>query len=460
MSAPYRSQFVWLGLAVVLATLGVLAYATRDRWIPDSAVAPKEPTEVDDHGHDHEGHDHAGHDHGEGREIELSSQALSNIGYEPYTIAFGDHTRQLTLPAMVVERPGRSQVHITAPMTGVVTNIFRVTGEAVDSGDPLFEMRLTHEDLVSAQREFLESLATLDVVNKELSRLRALGEGVVAGKRILDQEYEKQKLDVALRAAEQAMLLHGMTAEQVESVRSTGQLFQNIIIRTPEHGDADEACEGPHLFTLQRLAVARGELVEIGRELAVLADHCELHIEALAFEDDAAAIRSAAQDSREVSATLLDKSGSGEQLKGLEILYVASEIDPVSRAFKVYVRLPNSVALDKASGNGKRFLEWAFKPGQRLQLRVPVETWKNRLVVPVAAVVDEGAEAYVYRQHGDRFEQVPVHVEYRDRDSVVIADDGSLFKGDFIAGRGAYQIHLALKNQSGGAIDPHAGHNH
>ena len=35
-----------------------------------------------------------------------------------------------------------------------------------------------------------------------------------------------------------------------------------------------------------------------------------------------------------------------------------------------------------------------------------------------------------------------------------------IFPGDVVAGSGAYQIHLALKNKAGGGIDPHAGHNH
>jgi hypothetical protein len=95
-----------------------------------------------------------------------------------------------------------------------------------------------------------------------------------------------------------------------------------------------------------------------------------------------------------------------------------------------------------------------------MELRIPVEAWKDRIVLPVDAVVDEGAEAYVYRQNGDHFDRVPVHVEYRDRGSVVVANDGAVFPGDVVAGHGAYQIHLALKNKSGGGIDPHAGHNH
>jgi len=53
-----------------------------------------------------------------------------------------------------------------------------------------------------------------------------------------------------------------------------------------------------------------------------------------------------------------------------------------------------------------------------------------------------------------------VHVEYRDRFSVVVANDGSLFPGDLVALSGAQQMQLALKNKSGGGVDPHAGHNH
>ena len=34
------------------------------------------------------------------------------------------------------------------------------------------------------------------------------------------------------------------------------------------------------------------------------------------------------------------------------------------------------------------------------------------------------------------------------------------FPGDVVAARGAYQMHLALKNQAGGGVDPHAGHSH
>ncbi|WP_197528320.1 efflux RND transporter periplasmic adaptor subunit [Aeoliella mucimassa] len=440
----------------LVAIVGVGALA-RDKWLPLVRSATDQVGEQDPH---------AGHDHEEssvGGTIKLTERGLKNIGFEPFVVEPTDYVRELNLPASVVERPGRSQVHITAPLTGIVQKVFISPGEAVDTNQPLFQVRLTHEELVAAQREFLETQAKLSVVQRELARLQELGDGVVAGKRILEQQYEQDRLQVTLDAARQAMLLHGLNEEQVGEVQRSGRMFREITIRAPKHADEHQPTEHeetPHWFTVQSLGVALGEHVDMGRELALLSDHCELLIEALAFEDDAAAIRRAAESELPVNARQLDRESEDSQLTGLRIQYVAGQIDPVSRAFKIYVQLPNRIALDKTSPQGTRYLEWVFKPGQRMELSIPIESWQKQIVVPATAVIDEGAEAYVYRENGNQFQQVPVHVRYRDQRAVVLANDGAVFKGDVIAGKGAYMMHLAIKNKSGGAIDPHAGHNH
>jgi membrane fusion protein, heavy metal efflux system len=465
MKTQPSSALRWIVALLVLGLIATGLILTRQHWRPRAISdelaeeAHEEPVdEGDKHDHADDVHDHA--DHSEATSIELSENGLKNVGFEPFVIQRSNYDKLLTLPAIVVERPGRSQIHITAPLTGIVTEIHSVTGEAIETGQPLFEMRLTHEELVAAQRDYLQTAENLDIVNREIARLESLTDGVIAGRRILEQEYEKQKLEAALRAGEQAMLLHGISERQIESILESKRLFHSTTVRTPDHTHNGDSCVDDHLYQIQQLAVAQGQQVEAGRELAVLSDHCELHIEGLAFEDDAAKIRHAAELGREVSARLLVGDSPGAEVTGLEVLYVADQIDPKSRAFKFYLRLPNQLALDKTTPAGKRFIEWVYKPGQRMQLRVPVETWEDQLVVPSSAVVDEGAEVYVYRQNGDHFDQVPVHVLYRDQGSVVLANDGALFPGDVVAGAGAYQMHLALKNKSGGGIDPHAGHNH
>jgi multidrug efflux pump subunit AcrA (membrane-fusion protein) len=461
-SKSLRSK--WLIVALVLACIAVGGWATKNRWLPHLSAALRNesqkgaaaPHEVS-HAESGHGHEHAGHS--ENASIQLSANALKNIGFQPFTVQMGSFERTITLPAIVVEQPGRTQIHISSPLTGVVTKISAMQGEAVEPDSPMFEIRLTHEDIVTAQRDFLVTAENLDVVDREIARLKGVGEGVIAGKRIVEQEYEKQKLEAALLASQQALLLHGLSAQQVAEIRKTKKLLQTLTIYAPAHSRAGELCSD-HLFHVQHLGVSQGQQVSAGQELCILADHCELFIEGRAFEDDAKKLRDAAEQRWDITAVQLSGAETKETIKGLKLLYLADQVDPDSRAFHFYIRLPNEVVLNQTDESGRRYIQWHFKPGQRMELRVPVERWKDRIILPVDAVIDEGAENYVYRQNGNHFDRVPVHVEYRDRDSVVVANNGSLFPGDVVAGKGAYQIHLALKNKSGGGIDPHAGHHH
>lgn len=457
---------LWLSVMVAVVLVAGTAWVTQSRWRP---AVQRQVTELrngssngskstDDHGHDHHGHDHA--NHSEETSIELSPNGLKNIGYRPMTVELGTYTKYLDFPGMVMEWPGRTRIQISAPMTGIVTAIHTVQGAAVPEDAPLFDIRLTHEELVTAQSNLIRTAENLEVVEREIQRLRSLDEGIVAGKRVLEQEYEKQKLEASLKAERQALLLHGLNEEQVQSIVKDRKLFQTLTVHAPEHSHEGEACLQDHLFHVQNIPVHVGQQVQAGEVLGVLADHCELHIEGRAFADDAAVLREAVRQGWEVEASLLVGDRETDRIQGLKLLYLSDQVDPQSRALRFYLSLPNEVVLDQTSPAGHQYIEWRFKPGQRVELRIPVEHWKDRIVLPVEAIVEEAAESYVYQQNGDHFDRVPVHVEYRDRRSVVIANDGSLFPGDVVAARGAYQMHLALKNRSGGGVDPHAGHQH
>jgi len=458
-----RNRTIAWSLAAILIVVGVVAAAVwREHWWPEpaasSTAANGQPGSKNGHDHGHD-HDHA---HNAANSIELSPWALRNINYEPVTVQLSDYARTVTLPAIVVERPGLSQIQVTAPLSGVVTRINVVAGMAVEPGSPLFEIRLMHEELVSAQREFLRTAESLDVIRREIARLESAGEGVVAGRRVLEQDYERQKLEASLLAERQALLLHGLSETQVDQILRTRQLLRSLTVSAPDHEHEGEsgACAEEHLFHVQQLSVVQGQHVEAGETLCILADHCELYIEGHAYEDDAEALRAAVRDRIPISAVLLTGDQRSDVIENLHVMYLADQIDASSRAFRFYIPLSNEVLLDRTTPGGVRFIEWRFKPGQRMELRVPVQRWTKQIVLPVDAVVEDGAETYVYQRNGDHFDRVPVHVIYRDRQAVVVANDGAIFPGDVLAGRGAYQMHLALKNQAGGGIDPHAGHNH
>ncbi|MBX7165950.1 MAG: efflux RND transporter periplasmic adaptor subunit [Pirellulales bacterium] len=411
-------------------------------------------------GHDHQ-HGHPGHD--EATSIELSAEAQRNIGLEVAPVDFQEFERTVSLPAIIVERPGQSQIDVAAPLTGVVTRIYPILGQAVRPGDPLFELRLTHEELVQAQGDFLRALQELDVVNREIARLdKIVAGGAVAGKVVLERQYEKEKLEAILLAQEQALVLHGLSKEQVESIRRDRQLLGTLTVVAPASahtspGGASDAC----LLQLQDLRVELGQHVTAGDPLCELADHCELFIEGKAFEQDAKLLNEATRKGWEVRAALETGEGQTETIPGLKILLVGNRVDPESRTFTVQAEVNNELVRNEQMPDGRRVIGWKLKPGQRVQLEVPVETWKERIVLPVEAVVQEGPESYVFVQNGDHFDRRPVHVEYRDGRGVVLSDSNDkIWPGDKVAISGAAQLQLGLKSKAGGGIDPHAGHNH
>lgn len=450
----------WFGAGAVVVAL-VAAALFQGQWLPTvrgwlGGVQPASGESPDEHA----GHDHAAHgDHDHANGVELSESARKNIGLLLGKVELTTFTRSITLPGIAVERPGRSTVEVTAPLTGVVMRIYPLEGEAVTPGQKLFDLRLTHEELVQSQAELLKTAEELDVVAREIERIEKLaGDGGLAVKTLLERKYEQQKQQAVLRAQRQGLLLHGLSNEQIDAILKDRRLLQSLTVLAPPAESDDPAADA--VYQVQVLKVSPGKHVTAGDTLALLADHAELFIQGDAFERDTTAIARAAADGTAVSALIELEKGEPQVVEGLKVLYLASQIDPESRTLHFYVLLPNQRDRDGTLAAGRRIIAWRFRPGQRMQLQIPVEALEKRIVLPAVAVAQDGAETYVFMPNGKRLERRAVHVEYRDPLNVVVANDGALFPGEPIALSGAQQLLLAIKNAAGGAIDPHAGHNH
>ena len=464
---------------ITLLLIGAGAWVTRAAWLPTAeqwrsklmgGAATAASGEKAAHDEGHAGHDHDSHaGHDESSSLELSQQARQNIGLKVGKVAVSTFDRTIMVPAVIVERPGQTETRVAAPLTGVISKIHATSGESLRPGQPLFDLRLTHEDMVQAQVDFLKSVEELDIVKKDVARMQpAFDKGALLAKTFLDRKYEQDKLEASLRVQREALRLHGLSVEQLDSILAKRHLISSMTVIVPapvspqpSPGDQESASDDApqSLRVVGDVGVEVGRLVTAGDPLCTLADFAELYIEGKAFERDAKWIAAAMEQHWPVTAMADSDDSASVELTDLAVFYVADRIDPQSRTLHFYVRLPNTRTRDEVSNN-HRFINWRFKPGQRLQLRVPVEQWPKRIVLPAEAVVQEGPEAYVFQQNGDHFDRRPVHVEYRDLASVVIAQDGSLFPGDTVALTGAQQMQMALKNKAGGAPDPHAGHNH
>jgi cobalt-zinc-cadmium efflux system membrane fusion protein len=448
---------------------------------------------------------HEGHDHGpaEDNRLELSAQAMANLGLTDEFLSpleLQTFRRTISVPGIVVERPGRTRVKISTPMSALVTHVHAIEGEAVKPGTLLFQLRITAEELVSTQTELLKTLGELDVEAREIRRLtEAAAAGSLSQKTLLERQYAKEKLEVVLNVEKEALRLHGLSERQISSIVNDRRLLRDLQIVVPEpdsheddelhlsptevplpdaigHADAElPSTSHPHSdetpvvgtragprtpLMLKTVLVHKGETVLEGSTLAELVDYTELYIEGRAFEQDADLLSLSAERGWKIDA-VFDGSGDRERrVRDLELVYSANEIDAEARSLSFFVRLPNEVARESPSPNGHRYLEWTYRPGQRVQLQVAVEEWADQIVVPADAVVQDGPEFYVFRKFANYFDRVAVHVRYRDSRHAVIAPGRVITAGKVIALKGAHQMQMALKNKSGGAVDPHAGHNH
>jgi membrane fusion protein, heavy metal efflux system len=399
------------------------------------------------------------HEHNEATSVALSREAQANVGIQTTKVELKPFERTITVPAMIVEQPGRSRVQIAAPLTGVVTHIYPTQGEAVAPGQPLFDLRLTHEEVVEAQGAFLQTAEELDVVGREITRLEQVtAEGAVAGKQLLERKYEQQKLNATLRSQRQRLLLHGLSASQVDRILAKRKLLSEMTVFVPMPAAASNKT-APTL-QVEKLIVDQGQHVKAGDLLCLLADYSELCVQGKAFEQDMPALDHAANLDWRVTAVIPSNDRQRQTVPNLKIVSLANTVDTDSRAFLFFVQLPNKLIRDRTTEDGRRFCAWQFKPGQRVELQVPVERWNDRIVLPRDAVVQDGAESYVFEKVDNHFDRRPVRVVYRDQYSAVLDAGGAIKPGQTVVIASAYRIHQAMKNKAGGAPDPHAGHNH
>ena len=335
-------------------------------------------------------------------------------------------------------------------MTGIVTQVYPLEREGIKPGEKLFDLRLTHEDVVAAQSNFLSQLQTLDAATQELERLQGIGEGVIPGKRIIEQQYIRDKAVASIAATRQSLLLHGMTDDQIEEIESSRKLLRDITVTAPPYAENHEHADVVHQYHVQSVNVNRGESVTAGDLLGVLADHCLLYVEGKAFEDDANRLIRASNQGQLVQVVPVSSDDEHNEPLDLQFQSIADQVDLQSRALRFYLLLPNRL-MDASDQLTNSFVAWRYRPGQRMEAKIPTSSvMKNKIVLPPDAVVIEGPNAFVFEQNGDNFDRIDVQVLYRDKDTVVLENDGQLI-GSMIAMNGAYQMHLALKNQSGGA---------
>jgi len=243
-----------------------------------------------------------------------------------------------------------------------------------------------------------------------------------------------------------SLLLDGHSLGKVTLLAARGALDPVVVLRAPSGSVED--------WDVTDVPTSPGERVEPGTPVVMLHDSRTMWLRLEPSGDELAALSEAIKQSTPLTASPL-VPGAGPALEALTIDRLVTRASEDHRGAVAIVLAPNT----QIRAKGSKSRSWGLRVGLRYLVDVPVQTLKQRFVLPASAVTSEGPERIVFMEDGATFLARPVHVEYEDDRVAVIANDGALFPGDTVVQTAAFSLGLALQTGSG-AVDPHAGHNH
>lgn len=438
----------------VLAAGGYITYPSWNQWIMRSdsntrkdeslAIPLDEPTTV-----------------------KMTEQACSNLGLCTGEVKLQSYWKKIQTTGIIADRPGFTDRGVTSPVDSVVAKVHALEGETVRPGDKLFTLRIVSEYLQQAQSDYFKAINEIKLLNTEIVRIRKLtNSGVIPEKRliILNQEVSRQELQV--NAHRQELLSRGFVDKQLEKI-AAGDFIKTIEVFAPHVAKSElqvpnskitqigfdtdarsSSTKRDTFLEVQELKVQLGQQIKAGELLTVLANHHYLYINGHAFKKEAANIARAAEENWDVEVEFLEDAAANWPAIGqsLRIRHLSNTIDPQSRTFEFCIPLNNQSRSYQRDGD--TFVVWRFRPGQRVRIHVPVAKMTDVIVVPSEAVINDGPDSYVFQQNGDYYERIPVHVLHRDRLKTVIANDGSVLPGFFLAQNSAASLNRILKVQT------------
>lgn len=360
--------------------------------------------------------------------IIVGDQAQKNLGLTAKRLQTEVFWKTIAIQGMIVDRPGMSDREVVAPAIGTISQIFHVPGDMVRPGDILFTLKLASESLQQTQTELFKTSQDIKLAEARRQRLASGGEAI-AQARIIEVESEISRLRVAAQAYQQELINRGLSQDEIYGV-AEGNLLSEISLVVPPRATfqtypVTPVEEQPFAYEFQELKVELGEQVQAGQTLCHLSNHQLLAVEGRAFRDETSLLERSVKEGWPVEVDFQEDAEADwpPMEQALLIRYIANTIDPITRTFGFLLPLENQY---KTVDHGDtRQLLWRFRPGQKVLLRIRVEKLINVFVLPADAVVWEGAEAYVFTQNANTFERKSVHVLYRDRDRVVLANDGT-----------------------------------
>lgn len=304
-------------------------------------------------------------------------------------------TEGLRLAGSAVTPPNRMEV-VSTPAAGVVQALLVNSLDTVKAGQTI--ARIHSPELLQWQREYVQQFTQLDMITKKAERDEILlNDGIISAGRAQETRNLLQQARVAVQERAQMLKLAGLSEAAIARLHSPSGLTPVIDIRSTAGGSVLEWMVTP------------GQRVEAGAPLAKVARAGELWLELQASRTQGEHI------------TVGDVVKTKACARSGKVIAIATQLSTSNQLVMVRASLPGA---DKC-----------LKPGQYLEATIssktpPVSGWS----LPSTALVRNGSNEFVFVRNADGVQAVPVTVESRAIDQVIV--QGALTTKQSIATQG------------------------
>ncbi len=340
-------------------------------------------------------------------EFAVSASQLQALGIKLLKLDRPTEIRGLTYPARVVVPPQSEQM-LSAPVAGLVDQILIAEHQNVRSGDAL--VRLNSPEFGQLQLALMEAANGDRMARQTLDRERKLfKDGIIPQRRVYEAELAANDSQARLRQSQAALRLAGLDAGSINRVANGGALMDGLTLRAKQAG------------TVLALEVKPGQRVASADPLLRVANLSELWLDI------------------QIPA---DRSNAWSKDQSITIVGSKLTANPISVSALVSESQTVTLRAQVSAGDAE------FSPGEFVQAQVPFANTEGAWALPIAAVVRQDGNAYVFVRTPSGFSARPVTVIASAAQLVSV--EGNLKAGDEIGVSNVIALKAAWLGESGG----------
>ncbi|GLU56171.1 efflux RND transporter periplasmic adaptor subunit [Dyadobacter frigoris] len=343
-------------------------------------------------------------------QITLNQQQYSSIGIRLGQVKTETVSDEVKANG-IVELPPENQATLSLPVSGKISYMKGIPGQAVQKGELL--ATLESFEFIQLQQDYLQNASQFTYQEKELERQRTLStENVGARKNFELAQANQRSTKALLQSLEAKLKILGLSVATL----NTKGITPAVRIVSSVNGYITAA------------DVNLGKEVAAGQPIFEVADKSDMHISLTVFEQDASKIKK--------DQVVIVQLNDGSKPVQAYVLMVGKVLEGETRTLNVHAHIND------------RKQEAKLVPGAYVNAKIQTGN-RPAIMVPAAAIVRKGATGFIYiEEKSKEFHRIPVQIGSASKEDLVEIIIDKNLDGQQLVVKGAYLIDAEFAKRS------------